>query len=56
MRKRGSVNSGASSRGKRVDAVNAGVEPSDDTPLEEIEGEWEVSFRKDGLPQMTRLG
>jgi len=56
VRKRGSVNSGASPRGKRVGAVNAGVEPSDDTPLEEIEGEWEVSFRKDGLPQMTRLG
>lgn len=55
VRKRGSVSSGTSSRGKHVGAANADVEPSDDTPLEEIEGEWEVSFRKDGLPQMTRL-
>jgi hypothetical protein len=42
-------------RGKNAGAgaVNAGAEPNDDMPLEEIEGEWEVLFHKDGCRRVT---
>lgn len=32
----------------------AAEEPSDNTPLDELEGEWEMSFGADGKPKLTR--
>lgn len=37
-------------------AGKGGDEPGDDTLMEDLEGEWEVSFNPDGSPKMTRLG
>ncbi|KAF8308419.1 hypothetical protein DL93DRAFT_1883914 [Clavulina sp. PMI_390] len=41
---------------ENVAPVKGGEEPSDDTLMEDLEGEWELSFGEDGKPKMTRVG
>ena len=42
-------------KGEKKTKARRMQEPDDDTPMDELEGEWEMGFGKDGQPRLVRV-